>query len=59
MKRTCVGCRAREYDVLHWLQVKCSLGYKIAVMGHATKPLEKCPKPRSIEDFCKLLEAKK
>ena len=55
MKRKCRGCRAYEYDTIHVLKYKCSLGFKI----HAGyKPEEECPKPLTITKFVELLKLK-
>jgi hypothetical protein len=55
VKRTCIGCRALEYDLKPELGFKCSLGFKFQ-KGQIFRPLENCPKPRTISEFCKELE---
>ena len=53
MKRTCTGCKALEYDVLHVpLEYKCFLHYSRD--AKTNKPTEKCPKPKTLIEFCKL-----
>lgn len=51
MKHTCKGCRAYEYDVAHGpIKYHCSLGYN----EKDGRPLEACPKPRTISQLCEL-----
>ena len=55
MKKTCNGCYAFEQAIN-----KCSLNYKLAsgdrVWGIVVnyKPLEDCPKPKTIKEYYKL-----
>lgn len=54
VKRTCKGCKAlTEVGVIAY---NCEFGYKTD--GFA-KPLEDCPKPRTYEEYIKLLESRK
>jgi len=52
MKKTCSGCRALEYGLIHNYCWECSLGYDI----DATKgiPKELCPKPKTIAELISL-----
>lgn len=53
MKRICDGCRASSYDRPTFI---CELGYKIdATKG---KPLEECPKPKTIQKMIDLIKLK-
>lgn len=46
MKRTCNGCAASIIDSRIF---KCELGFKVD--SNVGKPLEECPKPKTISDF--------
>ncbi len=46
MKKTCFGCRA--FDNSEPFRPICQIGYKLNIYG---KPLEPCPKPKTIESF--------
>lgn len=50
MKRTCNGCVALVVDSMPLY--KCELGFKVDV--NIGKPLEECPKPKTISNFIKL-----
>lgn len=53
MKRTCDGCRALNTI----FEPKCDLGFKILAnkqycgINIGWKPLEECPKPKTIKDY--------
>lgn len=54
MKKSCLGCSALNNSFKH-----CFLGYKTAtydILGvpSGVKPLEECPKPRTIKEFIEL-----
>lgn len=61
MKRNCNECRALDrtsFNLAH-----CELNYKIAPLtknqlGTIYKPLEECPKPKTIDHFIKCLNEK-
>lgn len=47
MKRTCNGCITLVVDSMPLY--KCELGFKVD--SKEGKPLEECPKPKTISDF--------
>lgn len=53
MKRTCEGCRALNTT----FRTRCDLGFKITVskqycgLDIAWKPMEECPKPKTISEY--------
>jgi len=57
MKRTCNGCKALDQD-----KEVCNLGYRMEKIGHHKhteiaidyKPLEECPKPKTITEYVQL-----
>lgn len=54
MKRSCENCKA-----LGLYPIKCDLGYKIIIktlsfVEVSAKPLEQCPKPRTIKEYFRL-----
>jgi hypothetical protein len=51
MKKTCEGCRALEYGLIHNYCWECSLGYDID--SAKAVPKEQCPKPRTIAELIK------
>lgn len=61
MKRTCNACKALDTT----FQARCKLRYKIVVVKEidhipvSWKPLEECPKPKTISDYCKISIHKK
>ena len=55
MKKTCEGCRA-----LSLYPMRCDLGKKIKIktindINVSAKPLEECPKPRTIKEYICLM----
>ena len=57
MKKSCLDCKALNIRV-------CSLGYKtetynIMSIPCGIKPLEDCPKPKTIKEFVNLYNRKK
>jgi hypothetical protein len=52
MKKTCNGCRALRYGIIHNYCWECGLGYDIDITKGI--PKEQCPKPRTIAELVKL-----
>ncbi len=56
MKKTCNDCKALNTTFVP----KCDLGYRIEGVSKlwgvtiSWKPLEKCPKPKTYKDMCRL-----
>lgn len=59
MKRTCNGCRALEIRQGYF---RCDLNYEVEqicveqVINVGAKPKEKCPKPKTYNEYLKLLD---
>jgi len=49
MKKSCNGCRALEYGIIHNHCWECSLGYDIDPVRGV--PREQCPKPKTIAEL--------
>lgn len=59
MKKSCLGCLAFDSSFM-----RCELGFKTIqydiafVPGSGLKPIEECPKPKTIKEFYELLMTK-
>ena len=54
MKKTCDGCRALD-ETTNYFNLSCRLGYQTTPNG---RPLEECPKPRTIKEYVKIKVSK-
>ena len=52
IKKTCDGCRALEYGLIHNYCWECSLGYDIDLLKGVPKGV--CPKPRTTAELVRL-----